>query len=200
MTKKTPHPKTEDTLMERIEEEEQKAAAEKKEGAPLKQEQPQIDPKDTTIKELTNNLQRLQAEFENFKKRTEKEKAEFQDYADAKLLAALLPVADSFELAFKSKQNPQEFIKGMELLHKQFLTFLEKNNLRPILGVGKQFNPHLQEVLLQETTDQPDGVVLDILQKGYMIKDKILRFAKVKVSKKKEEQHDNQGDTTPECP
>ncbi|MBW2980366.1 nucleotide exchange factor GrpE [Candidatus Woesearchaeota archaeon] len=139
------------------------------------------------IKELTETLQRLQAEFENYKKRVDKEKAEFVKYSKHELIAKLLPILDSFKLAIKNGKNNPDFFKGIELIFSQFYSALEAEGLRPIEALGKKFDPYKHEVLMQETSDKEEDIVLEELQKGYMLNDKVLRHSKVKVSKKKEE-------------
>jgi len=138
------------------------------------------------ITELTETLQRLQAEFENFRKRTEKEKAEFVKYAKAELMQKLLPTIDTFKIALKSTKDNEKFVKGMEMVYAQFVSTLQSEGLKPIEAAGKKFNPYLHEVMLKEKSDKDDGVVLEELQKGYMLNDKVLRHSKVKISEKSE--------------
>jgi len=144
------------------------------------------DEKDLKIEELTNLVKRVQADFENFKKQQEKEKSEFCKYASAEVIKKLLPLLDSFQLALKSDNNPEEFKKGVELIYSQFWQILEAEGLRPIECAGKKLDPFCHEVLLQEESDKPEDTVIEELQKGYMLKDGVLRPAKVKISKKKE--------------
>jgi len=158
---------------------------------PKKEEKKQkkIDEKDQKIQELTEYLQRLQAEFENYKKRVEKENNNFLRYANANLINELLPLLDSFELALKNKDNKEDFIKGVELIFAQLFSTLKKQGLRQIEAEGKQFDPYLHEVMMQEPSDK-DGIILEELQKGYMLNDKVLRHSKVKIGKKIEKQED----------
>ncbi len=136
------------------------------------------------IAELTDTLQRLQAEFENYKKRFEKERQEFMKYANAELISELLPLLDSFELALKNAADNEKFIKGIEMIFAQFYSALEKKGLRPISALGQKFDPYKHEVLLREKSEKDDDIVLQELQKGYMLNDKVLRHTKVKVSQK----------------
>ncbi len=144
------------------------------------------DEKDKKITELTDSLQRLQAEFENFKKRCEKDNADFRNYASALIIEKLLPILDSFELALNNHANKEEFVKGVELIYSQFYDLLEKEGIRPIKTKGEKFDAYKHEVLLSEKTekDEEDEKIVEELQKGYMLKDKVLRYAKVKVLKK----------------
>jgi molecular chaperone GrpE len=136
------------------------------------------------IAELTETLQRLQAEFENYKKRVEREKEEFLRYAKADLITKLLPILDSFELALKNTSDKEKFIKGVELIFAQLHSLLESEGLKPIKAVGEKFDPYKHEVLMKQKSDKDEDIILEELQKGYMLNDKVLRHSKVKVSKK----------------
>jgi len=147
-----------------------------------KVEEIKIDPKDKKIQELTESLQRLQAEFENYKKYIEKDKALFLKYSKADMIEKLLPILDSFELSLKHTSNKEEFVKGIELIYSQLHSLLEKEGLKKIQANDK-LNPHLHEVLLKEESDKEEDTILEELQSGYMLGDKVLRCSKVKVSK-----------------
>ena len=149
-----------------------------------KEAKPKIDDKELKIKELTETLQRLQAEFENYKKRNDKEFSERIKYSNAELISRLLPVLDSFGLAIKNKSKGEDFIKGMELVYSQFYSLLKQEGLKPIEALNKKFDPFLHEVMMQEENDKEDEVVLEEFQKGYMLNDRVLRHSKVKLSKK----------------
>lgn len=136
------------------------------------------DPKDAKIAELTEISQRLQAEFENFKKRNEKQCKEFQVFAETELINQLLPILDSFELALKQNKD-----HGFQQIYAQFLSTLEKRGLKKIPTEGI-FNPHLHEVMLTENVPKvKDQMILQELQTGYIFKEKVIRTAKVKVNK-----------------
>ena len=141
------------------------------------------DPRDTKINDLTESLQRLQAEFENFKKRTEKEKLDFCKYAEKDLITNLLPILDNFELALNNTQEGSEFIKGIELIYAQLVSELEKKGLEKIESLGQKFDPYKHEALMQEESKEKEGTILEELQKGYQLNNLIIRTAKVKVSK-----------------
>lgn len=149
--------------------------------------EPKKDPKDLKIEELTNLAKRVQADFENFKKQQEKEKAGFCKYASAELIKKFLPLLDSFQLALKSDNNPEEFKKGVELIYSQFWQILQSEGIKPIEALGKELDPFCHEVLLQEKSDKPENTVIEELQKGYMMKDAVLRPAKVKIAKSKKD-------------
>src|SRR3989338_1419437 len=144
----------------------------------------ELENKNKSIEELTYTLKRLQAEFENYKKRNEKEKIEFVKYSNAGLIAGLLPVLDSYELALKNISDKDKFIEGMKMIYAQFHSILEAEGLRPIKSTGEKFDAYKHEVLLKEESDKPEGTLLEEFQKGYMLNDKVLRFSKVKVSGK----------------
>ena len=141
--------------------------------------------KSQKIEEFTDTLKRLQAEFENYKKRTDKEKLELMKYAQGELMLKLLPVLDTFEIALKSTKDHEKFVKGMEMVYAQIYSAFESSGLRPIKAVGEKFDPFKHEVLMKEECSKDEDIVLDELQKGYMLNDRVLRHSKVKISCKK---------------
>lgn len=134
--------------------------------------------------ELTDTLKRLQAEFENYKKWNAKEKTEFVKYANADVIAQMLPVLDSFEIALKNTSDKDKFIEGMKMIYAQFYSILEAEGLKQIKCVGEKFDPYRHEVLMKEESDKPEETILEEFQKGYMLNDKVLRHSKVKISGK----------------
>ena len=142
------------------------------------------DDKDKKIAELTDTLKRLQAEFENFHKRTEKECCDFRKYANAKLVTKLLPVLDSFELALKNTGNNEDLKKGVELIYSQLLQTLQDSGLKKIDAINKKFDPYKHEVLLtEERADKDEDMILEEFQAGYMLENNVLRHSKVKIAK-----------------
>ncbi|MBI2664344.1 nucleotide exchange factor GrpE [Candidatus Woesearchaeota archaeon] len=135
--------------------------------------------------EYRDTLQRLQAEFENFKKRIEKENEAFRKHAAAEVVKKLLPILDSFEQALKNTADSEKFVKGTELVYAQLYSALEDMGLKKIDALGKPCDPYRHEVLLQEDSDK-DGIVLEELQAGYMLNDDVLRCSKVKAGRAKE--------------
>lgn len=136
-------------------------------------------------KMLIDRLSRLQADFDNYRKRVEKERAELIDYACAQAFTDFLPILDNFERALGAGQTEGEnFVKGVELIYRQFLTFLEKQGVAVIEAEGALLDPHLHHAVLKEPG--PAGVaedtVIGVLQKGYLLKDRVLRPAMVKVA------------------
>jgi molecular chaperone GrpE len=133
---------------------------------------------------LLDRLARMQAEFENVRRRNIKEQQDFRDYAAADSIKPLLPVLDSFERALTVKSDPAEFRNGVELIYKQLLAVLSKLSVQPIVAKGEQFDPHVHEAIeMVETTDAPDHQVIEELQRGYKYKERLLRPAMVKVAK-----------------
>jgi len=137
--------------------------------------------------ELTILLKKVQADFENYKKRVEKEKKDFTQFASQELIKKLLPLLDSFQLALADTKNLEDFKKGVELIYSQLWQILESEGLKPVEALGKQFDPYFHEALMQEESDKEEGEVIEELQKGFMIKDNVIRASKVKIAKKKQE-------------
>jgi len=133
---------------------------------------------------LLDRLARMQAEFENVRRRTVKEQQEFRDYAVADAIKSLLPVLDSLERALLVKSDAAELRGGVDLIYKQLQAALAKLSVHPILSTGKAFDPHYHEAIeMVETTDAPDHQVIEELQRGYKLKDRLLRPAMVKVAR-----------------
>ena len=133
--------------------------------------------------ELKNRYLRTLADFDNLRKRTEREKADFFRYATAAVLKDLLPVLDNFDRAMEHSVADDEFHKGMELIYKQLYDTLYKHGLRPIDEVGVHFDPNIHEGVMREEDDSvPSHTVTMILQKGYFLHDRLLRPAMVKVA------------------
>ncbi|HWY60083.1 MAG TPA: nucleotide exchange factor GrpE [Terriglobales bacterium] len=134
---------------------------------------------------LIDRLARLQAEFENARKRTAREQQDFREYAVADAVKALLPTLDSFERALQtSAADKSEFRGGVELIYKQLQDALQKLGLRAISAKGEPFDPHLHEAIeMVETTDADDHQILEELQRGYKLKDRLLRPSMVKVAR-----------------
>ncbi len=152
--------------------------------------------KDRRIADLEEDLKRLQAEFENFKKRTEKEWAERSKLATQRLVTDLLPVLDSFDKAMEDAErncDAASVSKGLAKLHKQLMQTLQREGLKEIKAEG-EFDPFMHEaVLREERANEPDGRILEVYQKGYALNSRAIRPTKVKVAKKKEqvESHDD---------
>jgi len=130
---------------------------------------------------------RAQADFENFRRRARQEKEEFTKYASAKLIEQLLPVVDNFERALAASKDNKDYdalIKGVDMIYRQLEQALAAEGLAPIESVGKPFNPEFHQAIMQvESEEHEEGIVVEELMKGYMLKEKVLRPAMVKVSK-----------------
>lgn len=133
--------------------------------------------------EMHDRLLRGQAEFQNFKKRVEKERSELYEYASMEAVRALLPVLDDFERSLKAESADKEYVKGMELIYQRFYDGLKKLGLEPIISAGEPFNPHVHHAVdMVETEDAPADTVLEEFQRGYNFKGRMLRPAMVKVA------------------
>jgi molecular chaperone GrpE len=137
---------------------------------------------------LLDRLARLQAEFDNARKRAVREQQEFREYAAADVIKNILPTLDSFERALKaggdSNSNSNDFRNGIELIYRQFQDALQKIGVQPIVSVGQPFDPRVHEAVeMVDTTEVPDHHVLDELQRGYKYKERLLRPAMVRVAR-----------------
>jgi molecular chaperone GrpE len=142
-------------------------------------------------KEYWDKLLRLQADFENTRKRLEREKQDFVKFANEGLIAELLNILDDLErtveLAQSKHQDLAAFLKGVEMILAHLYEMLKEYGVRTIEAQGKMFDPHLHEALMQiEDKDKPENTIVEELQKGYLLNDRVIRTAKVKVSKHKE--------------
>jgi molecular chaperone GrpE len=146
------------------------------------------DKKKAGGEELKETLQRVQADFENYRKRMEKDKMEFVKFACSDIIKNILPVIDNFEVALKNSANNKEFVKGVEMIYAQLFEVLEKAGLRKIDAEGKKFNPYVHEALMQEESDKDEGMIIEEFQQGYMLNDTVIRPSKVKVSKGKKKE------------
>jgi molecular chaperone GrpE len=142
------------------------------------------------LEEYRDKYLRKAAEFENFRKRLDKEKSESMMMARSSVLLEFLPVADACERALESLENPsanqkglQQYREGVELLYKQLLDTLIRVGVVAIQAEGREFDPHLHEAIAREQSmEHPENTVTQVLRRGYMFKDKLLRPAQVKVS------------------
>ena len=140
------------------------------------------------IKEL---LQRKQAELENYRKQVEKRFIEAKEFATKDIILQLLPILDNLDLALKSNTHTSEFVKGVELIYSQFFSVLENNGVRPIDSLKNEFDPYLHEALMKVDSEKPENTIVEELQKGFMLNDKVIRHTKVKVSSGKKPENKN---------
>jgi molecular chaperone GrpE len=134
-------------------------------------------------REWRDRYMRTLADFENFRKRQEREKSEFQKYALAGAFRDILPVLDNFDRALDHAEEGDEFHKGVHLIYKQLYDVLQRNGLKPIDETGVHFDPNIHEgVIREEDPSVPSHTVVAVLQKGYFLHDRLLRPAMVKVA------------------
>lgn len=149
----------------------------------------QIQKLQTEKQEVMNTLVRRQADFENFRKRIEKERHNDRHRAVEVLIEKLLPVLDAFDRALEGADDSAsgEYLKGFEMIRRQLSDVLEKQGLKRIESVGKEFNPHFHHAIERvETHQHPDGVVIGEMQPGYTFHERVLRPAMVRVASQPE--------------
>ena len=162
-------------------EKENKETSEKEEKASEKKK----DPKDEKIDELNDKLKRSMAEFDNYRKRTDKEKSAMYEIGAKDVIEKILPVVDNFERGLatvpeESKEDP--FVDGMNRIYKQLMTELENIGVKPIEAVGQEFDPNLHNAVMQVESDEYEsGVIAQELQKGYTYHDMVVRHSMVGV-------------------
>lgn len=144
------------------------------------------DKKDEKIEELTDRLTRQMAEFDNFRKRTEKEKSQMYEIGAKDVIEKILPVVDNFERGLNAaKDCPQDdpFVQGMEMVYKQMMTALEGIGVKPIEAVGNEFDPEFHNAVMHvDDAELGENVVVEELQKGYLYRDSVVRYSMVKVA------------------
>lgn len=135
--------------------------------------------------ELKDLLVRRQAEFDNFRKRTERERSEYLQYAGMEMVRDLLPILDDFERALKADASSPEYAKGVEMIYTRMSESLKKLGLEPIVTEGAMFDPHLHQAIERvESADAPENTILGEFQRGYNFKGKMLRPSMVRVAVK----------------
>lgn len=184
------------------EEKEMASEAEKEEQESLETETPEEEPaeekkgffkkkekkdkKDEKIEELTDRLKRQMAEFDNFRKRTEKEKSSMYEIGAKSVVEKILPVIDNFErglAAVPEEQKEDAFVTGMDKIYKQLLTSLEEMGVKPIEALGQEFDPNFHNAVMHvEDEELGENIVAEEFQKGYMYRDTVVRHSMVKVA------------------
>lgn len=146
----------------------------------------QLTQKENEIEELKNRLLRSQADFDNFRKRKQKEIQEIHQYSGEDFIIDILPVIDNFERALSSTQAEEDpFYKGVKMIYQQLLNVLQKHDVTEIEAVGKVFDPKYHEAVMQVSADEyEDDTVVEVLRKGYLYHSKVIRPSMVKVCKK----------------
>lgn len=150
-----------------------------------KKKEKQKDKRDERIEELTDQVKRQMAEFENFRKRTEKEKTQMYEVGAKSIIEKILPVVDNFErglAAVPEEQKSDAFVEGMDKIYKQMMTVFDELDVKPIEAVGKEFDPEFHNAVMQvESEEYESGIVAQELQKGYMYRDSVVRHSMVAV-------------------
>ena len=179
-----------DTAEEETVEEAEEAVAEepeteKEKGSFFKKKEKK-DKKDEKIEELTDRVRRQMAEFDNFRKRTEKEKTQMFEIGAKSIVEKILPVVDNFErglAAVTEEEKGTPFVEGMEKIYKQMMTVLEEAGVKPIEAVGQEFDPNLHNAVMHvEDEGFGENIIAEEFQKGYTYRDSVVRHSMVKVA------------------
>ena len=179
-----------DTAEEETVEEAEEAVAEepeteKEKGSFFKKKEKK-DKKDEKIEELTDRVRRQIAEFDNFRKRTEKEKTQMFETGAKSIVEKILPVVDNFErglAAVTEEEKGTPFVEGMEKIYKQMMTVLEEAGVKPIEAVGQEFDPNLHNAVMHvEDEEFGENIIAEEFQKGYTYRDSVVRHSMVKVA------------------
>ena len=175
----------EDAAAESVKEEKEETAQEEKKDKKFWKKE-KNDKNAELVEELTDKVKRQMAEFENFRKRSEKEKAGMFEMGAKSVIEQILPVIDNFERGLaavpeESKADP--FVEGMEKIYRQFMDTMDKLNVKPIEAVGTEFNPDFHNAVMHvEDEEAGENVVVEEFQKGYLYKDQVVRHSMVKVA------------------
>ena len=179
-----------DTAEEETVEEAEEAVAEEpeteKEKGSFCKKKEKKDKKDEKIEELTDRVRRQMAEFDNFRKRTEKEKTQMFETGAKRIVEKILPVVDNFErgrAAVTEEEKGTPFVEGMEKIYKQMMTVLEEAGVKPIEAVGQEFDPNLHNAVMHvEDEEFGENIIAEEFQKGYTYRDSVVRHSMVKVA------------------
>ncbi len=181
----------EETAAEAAEEAENEAAPEETEAAetekkgPFRKKEKKKDKRDERIEELTDQVKRQMAEFENFRRRTDKEKTQMYEVGAKSIIEKILPVVDNFErglAAVPEEQKSDAFVDGMDKIYKQMMSVFEELDVKPIEAVGCEFNPDFHNAVMQvESEEYESGIIAQELQKGYTYRDSVVRHSMVAV-------------------
>lgn len=144
------------------------------------------DKKDIQIEELTDKVKRTMAEFENFRKRNEREKTHMYEVGAKDIIEKMLPVVDNFERGLTSIPEDQKdgaVAQGMEMIYKQMITALEEIGVKEIEALGKEFDPNFHNAVMHEDNDEAgENIIVEVFQKGYTYRDAVIRYSMVKVA------------------
>jgi molecular chaperone GrpE len=151
-----------------------------------KEEECKKDSAKNEVLEANEKLNRVMAEYANYRKRTEKEKQELSVFANEKIMSQILPILDNFDRALDSYEGEEEhpFYKGVLMIQQELIKVLDSNGLKEIESLNKEFNPNVHLAVMHEEKENVDpDIVTEVFQKGYQLKEKVLRASMVKVSK-----------------
>ena len=167
------------------EEASEESSKEEKEGKkPFKKKEKKKDKRDEQIEQLTDRVTRQMAEFENFRRRTDQEKAQMFGNGQKAIVEKILPVVDNFERGLATvEEGADPFADGMLMIYKQLLTTLEEIGVKPIEAVGQEFNPDFHNAVMHVDDEEVgENIVVEEFQKGYMMNDSVVRHSMVKVA------------------
>ena len=174
-----------ETADEQTADEKKTQEADTQKKGPFKKKEKKKDKRDERIEELTDQVKRQMAEFENFRKRTDKEKTQMYEVGAKSIIEKILPVVDNFErglAAVPEDQKSDAFVEGMDKIYKQMMTVFAELDVKPIEAVGKEFDPEFHNAVMQvESEEYESGIVAQELQKGYMYRDSVVRHSMVAV-------------------
>ena len=174
-----------ETADEQTADEKKTQEADTQKKGPFKKKEKKKDKRDERIEELTDQVKRQMAEFENFRKRTDKEKTQMYEVGAKSIIEKILPVVDNFErglAAVPEEQKSDAFVEGMDKIYKQMMTVFAELDVKPIEAVGKEFDPEFHNAVMQvESEEYESGIVAQELQKGYMYRDSVVRHSMVAV-------------------
>ena len=172
---------TDDEVVEKIKEATEEDATEE-DATEEDVEEAQVDSSDKAA-EYLERLQRLMAEFDNYRKRSEKEKADSYDFAVSNTVAELLPIVDNFERALQVESNDKNFYTGVQMIYKQLMGILEKLHVTPIEAEGNEFDPNLHNAIMHiDDEAYGENIIVKEMQKGYLYKEKVIRHSVVQVA------------------
>ena len=176
----------EDIETEECEEDSQEAEDDKKESKKFFGKKNKKDKKDEKIEELTDRVTRQMAEFDNFRKRTEKEKSQMYEIGARDVIEKLLPVVDNFErglAAIPEEEKSNPYLEGMDKIYKQLMTTLDAIGVKPIEALGQEFSPDYHNAVLHVDDETVgENIIVEEFQKGYMYRDTVVRHSMVKVA------------------
>ncbi|WP_160143064.1 nucleotide exchange factor GrpE [Halanaerobium hydrogeniformans] len=150
----------------------------------LREKNEKIEELDAEVDDLLSRLQRLQADFVNYRKRSQREKSEMTIQGKIELASSLLPVFDNFERALKAEDGDSEFYNGVKMIYQQFLKAFSDEGIEEIEAEGEEFNPEFHEAIMKVDAegDLDKEIVIDVMQKGFMIEGRVIRPAMVRVA------------------